>query len=133
MVKDFKKIEWILRIALFGEFLGHGIFALQLKSTFVGMLVAFFGFVGINLATNSANTIMYFIGAADVLTAILALIFPFRLLLVWASVWAFLTALARPISGDPIWDFVERFANIGVPLALLYIRELPRKARDWFR
>ena len=133
MVKDSKKIEWILRIALFGEFLGHGIFALQLKSTFVGMLVAFFGFVGINLATNSANTIMYFIGAADVLTAILALIFPFRLLLVWASVWAFLTALARPISGDPIWDFVERFANIGVPLALLYIRELPRKARDWFR
>jgi len=133
MVKDSKKIEWILRIALFGEFLGHGIFALQLKSTFIGMLVAFFGFAGINLATSSANNIMYVIGTADVITAILALVFPFRLLLLWASVWAFLTALARPIAGDPIWDFVERFANIGVPLALLYVRGLPRKAKDWFR
>ncbi|MBI2043688.1 hypothetical protein HYT25_04840 [Candidatus Pacearchaeota archaeon] len=133
MVKDSKKIEWILRIALFGEFLGHGIFALQLKARFIEMLVAFFGFVGITLATSSANNIMSLIGAADVLTAILALVFPFRLLLVWASVWAFLTALARPIAGDPIWDFVERWANIGVPLALLYIRGLPRKTRDWFR
>ena len=133
MVKDSKKIEWILRVALFGEFLGHGIFALQLKSTFVGMLVAFFGFVGITLATNSANAIMYFIGALDVFTAILALIFPFRLLLAWASVWAFLTALARPIAGDPIWDFVERWANIGVPLALLYVRGFPKKMKEWFR
>ena len=133
MVKDSKKIEWILRVALFGEFLGHGIFALQLKSTFVGMLVAFFGFVGITLAANSANVIMYFIGALDILTAILALIFPFRLLLAWASVWAFLTALARPIAGDPIWDFVERWANIGVPLALLYVRGFPKKMKEWFR
>ena len=132
MVKK-NKVEWILRIALFGEFLGHGIFALQLKAGFIEMLVAFFGLVGINLATNSANMIMYFIGTADVLTAILALVFPFRLLLAWASLWAFLTALARPIAGDPIWDFVERWANIGVPLALLYIRGLPKKARDWFR
>ncbi|MEK6842688.1 MAG: hypothetical protein AABX84_02635, partial [Nanoarchaeota archaeon] len=104
-----------------------------LKARFIEMLVAFFGFIGINLATNSANVIMYVIGAADVLTAILALIFPFRLLLAWASLWAFLTALARPIAGDPMWDFVERWANIGVPLALLYIRGLPKKARDWFR
>ena len=133
MVKDSKKIEWILRVALFGEFLGHGIFVLQLKSTFVGMLVAFFGFVGITLAANSANVIMYFIGALDILTAILALIFPFRLLLAWASVWAFLTALARPIAGDPIWDFVERWANIGVPLALLYVRGFPKKMKEWFR
>ena len=33
--KNQKKIEWILRIALFGEFLGHGIFALQLKPHFL--------------------------------------------------------------------------------------------------
>ncbi len=133
MVKDSKKIEWILRVALFGEFLGHGIFALQLKARFIEMLIASFGFVGVTLTTGVANNIMYVIGGADILTAIFALVFPFRLLLVWASVWAFSTALARPIAGDPLWDFVERWANVGVPLALLYVRGLPRKMRDWFR
>lgn len=37
----------------------------------------------------------------------------------------FLTALARPLAGQPIWDFVERWANWGAPLSLylLYSQE----------
>lgn len=123
-----KKIEWILRIALFGEFLGHGIFALQLKLRFLEMLAAFTGITG-----NTANIVLMTIGAADIIVAVLALVFPFRLMLVWASLWGFLTALARPIAGDPFWDFIERWANWGVPLALLYVRGWPRKWKEWFR
>jgi len=33
-------------------------------------------------------------------------------------VWGFWTALVRPLVGEPIWDFVERWANWGAPLAL---------------
>ena len=123
-----KITEWILRIALFGEFFGHGIFALQLKPRFLELLAAFTGITGA-----AGNTVMMVIGSVDILIAILALVYPFRLMLVYASVWGFLTALARPIGGDPIWDFVERWANWGVPLALLYLRGLPKKAKDWLR
>src|SRR3989344_8231108 len=123
-----KTIEWILRIALFGEFLGHGVFAIQLKTRFLEMLTAFTGITG-----DLAKTLLTGIGYLDIITAFLALIFPFRLLLIWASLWGFLTALARPIAGDPIWDFIERWANWGIPLALLYVRGLPKKAIDLFR
>jgi len=123
-----KKIEWILRIALFGEFLGHGVFALQLKQSFIDMIVNVLG-----ISIESASNILLLIGTMDVAVAMLALIYPFRLILIWASLWGFITALARPLSGDPIWDFVERWSNFGVPLALLYLRGLPKNIKELFK
>ncbi len=127
-IQNIKKIEWILRIAMFGEFFGHGIFAIQLKTKFLEMLTAFTGITG-----DLAKDILIIIGYFDIITAFLALIFPFRIILIWGAVWGFLTALARPIAGDPIWDFIERWANWGIPLALLYVRGLPKKAKDFFQ
>ncbi len=121
------RIEWVLRIALFGEFFGHGIFALQAKQKFVDMLTAMTGIQG-----DLAVTLMKVIGGLDIIVGILALLFPFRLLLLWAAFWGFATALARPVAGDPIWDFVERWANWGVPLALLMLRGFPKKMKEWF-
>lgn len=125
---NLKTVEWILRIGMFGTFLGHGIFALQLKPRFLEMLTAFSGITG-----TAANNVMYAIGTVDIIVAILALVFPFRLALIYAAVWGFLTAVARPVAGDPIWDFVERWSNWAVPLALLYIKGLPKKWEEWFR
>ena len=122
-----KKAEWILRIGVFGTFLGHGIFALQLKPRFIEMLTAFIGVTG-----TLANNLMYLIGIIDIIVAVFALFYPFRLMLIYASIWGFLTALARPIANDPIWDFVERWSNWAAPLALLYLRGLPRKFKDLF-
>lgn len=126
--KNSKIIEWILRIAVFGEFLGHGIFALQLKPRFLEMLAAFTGITG-----EPANSLMLAIGYTDIVVAFLVLVYPFRLILIWASLWGFLTALARPVAGDPIWDFVERWTNWGAPLALLYLRGLPKKLKELFK
>lgn len=122
-----KIIEWVLRISLAGEFLGHGIFAWQLKKRFLEMLEAFIGVSG-----DLASQLMKTIGTVDIIVAIFAIVKPIRIVLIYASIWGFLTALARPIAGDPIWDFVERFANIGVPLALLLMRGLPKNAKEWF-
>lgn len=127
MSKSPRTLEWVLRIALFGEFLGHGIFAVQLKARFLEMLQAFTGITG-----ELANTLMKTIGTIDIGVSILALIKPIRIVLIYAVIWAFLTALARPIAGDPIWDFVERWANIGVPLALLYVRGFPKNWKELF-
>jgi hypothetical protein len=124
---DIKKIDWILRIAVFGTYLGHGVLALQLKPSFLILIEGMSGISG-QLAENLLVTI----GVIDIITAILAIVYPFRLLLVWATVWSFLTAIARPFSGEPVWDFIERWANVGAPLALLFVRHLPMSLKDLF-
>ena len=92
------------------------------------MLQAFTGITG-----ELANTLMKTIGTIDIGVSVLAIIKPIRIVLIYAAIWAFLTALARPIAGDPIWDFVERWANIGVPLALLYVRGFPKNWKELFQ
>lgn len=123
---DLKKVEWVLRIGIFGSFLGHGIFALGVKEGWFKYFTA----VGISQA--GASQLMPLIGTLDIVVALFALFWPIRLVLVWATFWGFLTALIRPIGGDPIWDFVERWANWATPLALLFLRGIPRKVKDFF-
>ncbi|HLD19285.1 MAG TPA: hypothetical protein VJB90_04735 [Candidatus Nanoarchaeia archaeon] len=133
-----EKAEWILRIGIFGSFLGHGVFALggtpigaalglKLKDAWVGYIAA----AGIPTAT--AQQLLPLIGAFDILVAIMALVYPLRVVLIWASFWGFATALIRPVSGEPIWDFVERWANWAAPLALLYLHGLPKNLKDLFK
>jgi hypothetical protein len=126
-MNNLKKTEWALRIGVFGTFVGNGIFALQLKPRFIEMLTAFMGVTG-----NLANNLMYLIGILDLIVGIFALMYPLRLVLVYASIWGFLTALARPIANDPIWDFLGRWNNWAAPLALLYLKGFPKKLKDWF-
>ncbi|HLC87012.1 MAG TPA: hypothetical protein VJH65_01915 [Candidatus Nanoarchaeia archaeon] len=118
--------EWILRIAIFGTFLGHGIFALQVKQSWIPLITAF----GFSEAT--AATLLPFIGVTDIIVALLALFWPLKIVLIWASLWAFATALSRPIAGEPVWDFIERTANWAAPLALLTIKGFPKKLKDFF-
>ncbi|MBI4281280.1 hypothetical protein HY625_00495 [Candidatus Uhrbacteria bacterium] len=122
-----KTIEWVLRLGLFGEFLGHGMFAWQLKPRFIEMLSAMTGIAG-----TSAQTLMQAIGVSDMLVALLALVKPLRVVLIFAAVWGLATAIARPVAGDPIWDFVERWPNWALPLALLYVRGLPKNWKELF-
>ena len=121
-----KTAEWILRIGVFGAFFGHGIFALGVKQSWIPMITTF-GF-----SETAATTMLPLIGVMDIVVAILALVWPIRIVLIWATLWAFATALARPIAGDPIGDFVERAANWAAPLALLVLQGVPKKLKDIF-
>ncbi len=120
--------EWVLRIAVAGEFIGHGVFALQGKKDWVAWF-AKFGVADAGLATQ----ILFLVGVIDIALALLVLIRPVRIALLWMALWGFWTALIRPIVGMPVWDFVERWANWGAPLALLLMLGLPKKLKDWFR
>ena len=126
-MKWYKNPEWILRIGIAGEFLGHGIFALQQKAGWIPY------FTSVGISETAAMTLLPIIGTIDVLVAIMVLVKPFRVVVAWAALWGFTTALIRPISGEPVWDFVERFANIAAPLALLALQGFPKKAKDWFK
>jgi|SRR3989344_9611990 len=122
-----KKIEWILRIAVAGEFLGHGVFALQGRQAWV----KWFSIFGIS-DVQTATTLLWLLGSLDILMAILILVRPVRLVLLWMAFWGFWTALMRPIAGDSIFEFVERWANWGAPLALFFLYGWPRCFKGWF-
>lgn len=122
LLKD--KLELVLRIGVFGAFLGHGIFALEGKQKFVEMIQ---GMVPVDGST--AASLLFAVGVVDLLVAFSVLVKPQKFILIYATVWAFMTALARVTAGDPIWDFVERSANWAVPLALLLYIQFKAKIR----
>jgi uncharacterized membrane protein YphA (DoxX/SURF4 family) len=111
-----KRIEWILRIAVAGEFIGHGIFGLQAKATWVGWAQQLLG-----VSVETATTLIILVGVMDVALGILVLIKPIRPIVLFMALWGLWTALLRPIVGEPFADFVERWANWGAPLALYYL------------
>ena len=110
-----KKFEWILRIGVAGEFLGHGVFAILGKADWIQWTEQLTG-----LDTTAATVFITIVGAVDILLALIVLWKPIRPLLLWMAFWGFWTALVRPLVGLPVWDFIERFANWAAPLALFY-------------
>jgi hypothetical protein len=121
-------IEWVLRVAVSGEFLGHGVFALQGKSAWVTWIQTLTG-----SSSAVASSLLTTVGVMDVAVAAVVLLYPIRLALLWATAWGFWTALVRPIVGEPVWDFVERWANWGAPLALLLLYGWPRSWRELYQ
>lgn len=126
-VSSKKAVEWVLRIVVAGEFIGHGVFALQVKEGWIPY------FEAIGMSPELATTLLPLIGIMDLLLALLVLVRPIRIALLWMVFWGFWTALLRPIAGDPIWDFVERWANWGAPLALLLSIGWPKNFKDWWK
>ncbi len=123
-----KLVEWVLRVSVAGEFIGHGVFAVQGKKDWIGWF-ANFGVTDAGLAAK----ILFFVGLLDIALAVLVLMKPMRLPLLYMVFWGAWTALIRPLVGMPIWDFVERSANWGAPLALLLLLGWPKTIKEWFR
>jgi len=127
------RAQWILRIAVAGEFVGHGVFALQKRSDWVGWIKEL-----TNVDTAVAAQLLFLVGITDMLVALIILARPVPVVLLWAVFWGFWTALVRPLVGKDlwgkdVWDFVERWANWGAPLALLVLMGFPKTLKDWFR
>jgi len=104
-----------LRVGVAGCFIGHGAFGLITKAAWVPYFAV--GGVGEPLAWR----LMPWVGTMDIAMGLLALAWPCRALFIWAALWATWTALLRPFSGEPVWEFIERAGNYGVPFALLAI------------
>jgi len=122
-----KTASWVLRIAIAGEFLGHGAFAILGKKDWIGWIQQF-GVADPVLA----KQLLFAVGVIDVVAAVVMLVKPFPAILLGATFWALWTALVRPLVGLPMWDFIERFANWGAPLALLLLLGWPRSLKEWF-
>jgi hypothetical protein len=110
-----KKIYYTLRIASAMCFIGHGAFGIITKAIWCN----YFGVFGIG--HDMAYTLMPYVGTIDICMGLLILFFPLRIVFGWLIVWGTFTALLRPLSGEPVAEFIERAGNYGVPLALLLL------------
>jgi hypothetical protein len=114
---------WALRVGAAMCFIGHGAFGFITKAAWL----PYFGVIGIPDAW--AWKLMPLVGAVDVTAGMAVLFAPRGLPLVYMSVWALWTALLRPLSGESIFEAVERAGNYGVPFALLVMTSVPRTLR----
>lgn len=115
MISNNKKLEWILRIGVAGEFFGHGLLAISGKKDWIDWINQI-----LQVNNSASRTILFVIGVIDVLVTLVVLIRPINIILLWAVFWGFWTALVRPLVGLGWLDFIERFANWAAPLALYY-------------
>jgi hypothetical protein len=118
-------VYWILRIAVAGEFVGHGAAGIGGNPAWL----PYFAVVGIGHDT--AYRLMPLIGTLDICLGILTLFLPLRAVLLYSTIWGFWTALLRPLAGEGIWDLVERSYNYGMPLAFLVLVGPGRSWRAW--
>lgn len=127
MTSSKSTVLWVLRIGVAGEFFGHGVLALQGKETWLTWISQM-----LEVGRPTAETLLMAIGILDIVTALVVLIAPMPAFVLWAALWGFWTAMVRPLVGEPVWDFVERWANWAAPLALLLLSPWPKSLREWF-
>jgi hypothetical protein len=121
-----RKLHWILRVGVIGCFIGHGAYGFLTKEAWV----PYFSVVGIDRTW--AYRLMPWIGAMDVSLGLTMAVMPLPIVLLHMTVWGTWTAALRPLSGDSVWECVERAGNYGVPLAFLTLTGVPRSLRGWF-
>lgn len=108
-------LHFILRIASAMCFIGHGAFGIITKPIWCN----YFAVCGID--HDLAYKLMPVLGTVDILLGLSILIYPIRAVAGWLIAWGMITALLRPLSGEPFAEFFERAGNFGAPLALILL------------
>jgi hypothetical protein len=120
------KIHYSLRVASAMCFIGHGVFGIITKPIWCNYFALF------GIGNSTAYRLMPLMGTLDIILGIVLLFKPIRAIGVWLLVWGFVTALCRPLSGEPIAECIERAGNFGAPLALLVLAGGFHLQRGWF-
>lgn len=105
----------LFRIGIFSTFFGHGYLAFTKNKSWIPYLEV------VGFSKEQSLHVLPLIGILDILVAIIILIKPNKIVILWAVIWTFSTALIRPISGESIFAFIERGANWILPLIFLLI------------
>jgi hypothetical protein len=113
VMRNERALWWTLRVGAALCFIGHGAFGIITKEAWV----PFFGLVGIG--RDAAFALMPVVGTIDILVGFLLLARPYPAVLLYTTVWALWTASLRPLTGDSVFEMLERAGNYGVPLAML--------------
>jgi hypothetical protein len=122
-------VHWLLRLATAGAFLGHGAYgAVVAKPGWYPFLAQ----LGLDRAAVDAHALLLWSGGFEMLLGLLALVWPIRALLLFMFAWKLGSEFVwYPLTGQPAWEFVERWGNYTAPLALLLVRGWPTTWREW--
>ena len=121
-------IEWTLRLTTATLLIGHGGFgALMHKQN----LILHFDSVGLPPDNLDPVLFLTIVGWFEIALGLMVLIKPVPVILLVILTWKVFTELLYPISGTPIWEFIERFGSYGAPLGLFYLirekKDLPEQ------
>jgi hypothetical protein len=126
-IKLQQKLHYTLRFASAMCFIGHGSFGIITKPIWTNYFAVF------GIGKVMAYHLMPVLGAVDILMGIIMLIYPLRIIPMWLVFWAIVTALLRPLSGEPFAEFIERAGNFGAPLTLLLLSGgVQANIKSWF-
>jgi phosphohistidine phosphatase SixA len=120
-----RPLWWTLRIGAAFCFIGHGAFGIMTKEAWL----PFFGLV--EIGREAALALMPAIGTVDIAIGLTVLIRPRPAALLYMGVWALWTAALRPLTGDSVFEMLERAGNYGVPLAMLLMCRPSGGWRAW--
>ena len=120
-----KALEWILRLAVAGEFLGHGVYALRGEPTYLALITGTVGW-----SEELSLRALVVIGALSLGIGAQTLFKPWRPSLLFGGILAMLAAAAYPLGGGESWSFLERWPNWAAPLALWLVLSKSGKS-DW--
>lgn len=121
-----QKVHYTLRIAVAMCFIGHGAFGIITKAVWCNYFAVF------GMGHDLSYQLMPVIGCFDILLGITMLVYPVRAIPAWLVIWGVFTALLRPVSGEPLAEFIERGGNFGAPLAFLFMSGGSKNIRGWF-
>jgi uncharacterized membrane protein YphA (DoxX/SURF4 family) len=120
-------IYYILRFASAMCFIGHGAFGIITKQVWCNYFAVF------GIGHDMAYTLMPIVGTLDILMGISLLFYPTRAVLGWLVFWGIVTALLRPLSGEPFAEFIERAGNYGAPFTLFVLCGIGNlNLKHWF-
>jgi len=122
------KVFWLLQVGVALEFIGHGMAGLWRSPAWLPYYT-FFGF-----SKGFAHDHLYYVtGTVDIALAAVMLIWPNRAVMLHMAFWGVFTAALRPLTGESVFELVERGANYGMPLALLLLSGWGTwSLRSWF-
>ena len=109
MRADATTIAWVLRVTTALLLFGHGALQAITGKTLFATHYALLGLPSSTVAT---------LGSLEIIAAMLVLLRPNPALLVAIAIWKLATEALFPMSGAPVWEFIERGGSYAAPLAL---------------
>ena len=124
-----RRLAWILRVTTALVLFGHGALAAMGKPLLLHHAAA----LGVGEATGAARTAVAMQGGFEIALGLAVLAAPAAPLLLIVLTWKIATELVFPLTGDYVWEFVERGGSYGAPLALFILVRLAATAKPAVR
>lgn len=108
----------ILRVTIAGMLIGHGGYGAIVQKE---MYLKHWASVGITPDVIDPFTFIIAVGIMEILVGIVVFVKPYYSLLIFIFAWKLFTEFLFPMSGTPIYEWIERAGSYAAPLALMFL------------